>query len=469
MEYRYRHVAGRIAGLIEEGVLQAGERVPSVRRISAQEGVSISTILQAYTLLESRGYLEARPQSGFYVRSRRESLPPEPRTLLFARHATKVGASGLISRLLHAAADPGVVPLGAACPAPELLPGRKLNRLLAALVRRSGPEVNEYNFPPGYEELRRQIARRSLDWGGTLSPSGVVTTCGATEALHLCLRATTSPGDLVAIESPAYFGTLLLLESLGLQAVEIPAHPRSGICLDHLEEALRKNRIRACIASPNFSNPLGSSMPEEAKRDLVEMLARRGVPLIEDDVYGDLYFSGARPKAAKAFDKEGLVLLCSSFSKLIAPSYRVGWTAAGRFQSKVESLKLSTTLATPTLLQAGIAEFLENGAYDRHLRKMRTAFALQAERMIAAVGRYFPSGTKATRPAGGLVLWVELPRGVDSLELFDRALAERISVCPGPMFSARQRYLNFIRLSCGYPWSPRLERAVETLGRLVRT
>ena len=420
--YRYRHVAGRIAGLIDQGVLHPGERVPSVRRISAQEGVSVSTILQAYTLLESRGYLEARPQSGFYVRSRRESLPPEPRTSLFARHATKVGVSGLISKLLHAALDPTVVPLGAACPAPELLPGRKLNRMLAALVRRAGPEINDYNFPPGQYELRRQVARRSLDWGGSLSAADIVTTCGATEALHLCLRAVTAPGDLVAIESPAYFGTLLLLESLGLQAIEIPAHPRHGICLDHLGEALKKHRIRACVASPNFSNPLGSSMPDDAKRELVEMLARRGVPLIEDDVYGDLYFSGARPKAAKAFDKEGLVLLCSSFSKLIAPSYRVGWTAAGRFQAKVESLKLTTTLATPTLLQIAIADFLENGAYDRHLRKLRAAFAIQTERMIAAVGRHFPAGTKVTRPTGGFVLWVELPRGANSLDLLERAL-----------------------------------------------
>ncbi len=466
--FLYRSVSGKIAGLIDEGVLRPGERVPSVRRLGAQEGVSVSTVMQAYTLLESRGYIEARPQSGFYVRSRRDSLPPEPRTSAPGRQTTRVGISGLVSRVLQAVLDPEVVPFGAACPAPELLPGRKVNRMLAGLIRRSGRDINGYNFPPGTYELRRQVARRSLDWGGRLAPEDIVVTCGATEALNLCLRAVARPGDLIAIESPAYFVTLLMLESLGMDVIEIPSHPRHGMCLDALGDALKKHRIRACIASPNFSNPLGSSMPDDAKRELVAMLARRNIPLIEDDLYGDLYFGDARPRSAKAFDKEGLVLLCSSFSKLIAPGYRVGWAAPGRFQAKVEALKLTTTLATPTLLQAAIAEFLESGAYDRHLRKMRAAFATQTEQMIAAVGEHFPAGTKVTRPAGGFVLWVELPHDVNSLELQERALAERISISPGPIFSARQRYRNFIRLNCGYPWSDRLDQALRTLGRLAR-
>jgi DNA-binding transcriptional MocR family regulator len=465
--YLYQEVSDKIAGLIDGGVLRPGERVPSVRRLGGQEGVSVSTILQAYVLLESRGYIEARPQSGFYVRSRRDSLPPEPRISSPGRQSTKVGVSALVSKVLQAILDPEVVPLGAACPAPELLPGRKVNRMLAGLVRRSGEEVNGYNFPPGSYELRRQVARRSLDWGGRLDPEEIVVTCGATEALHLCLRAVARPGDLVAIESPAYFGTLLLLETLGMEVLEIPSHPRHGICLDLLDAALKKHHIRACIASPDFSNPLGSLMPDESKQELVAMLARRDIPLIEDDIYGDLYFGDTRPRAAKAFDREGLVLLCSSFSKMIAPGYRVGWTAAGRFQARVEALKLTSTLATPTLLQLAIAEFLESGAYDRHLRKMRAAFATHIEQMLAAIGEYFPAGTKVTHPAGGFVLWVELPRDVDSLDLQERALAERISISPGPIFSARQRYRNYIRLNCGYPWSPRLDRALGTLGRLA--
>jgi DNA-binding transcriptional MocR family regulator len=465
--YLYRAVSGRIAGLIDEGVLRPGERVPSVRRTSTLEGVSVSTTLQAYMLLESRGYIEARPQSGFYVRSRQAALPPEPRTSVPGRQAHRVGVSGLMSKLLQAASDPDVVPLGAACPSPELLPGPRLNRILAGLIRRSGSRINGYDFAPGNPELRRQVARRSLDWGGRLAPEDIMITSGATEALHLSLGAVTSPGDVVAVESPAYFGILLQLEALGLKALEIPCHPQQGLRLDVLADALRKHRVRACVASPNFSNPLGSAMSDDAKRELVDMLGRRGIPLIEDDLYGDIHFGGARPKAAKAFDREGLVLLLSSFSKLIAPGYRIGWLSAGRFQARVETLKLTSTLATPSMLQMVIAQYLESGAYDRHLRRMRAAFGLQIEQMTAAVGEHFPAGTRVTRPRGGFVLWVELPQCVDSLELLDRALAEGISISPGPMFSARQRFRNYIRLNCGYPWSPRLDQAVRTLGRLA--
>ena len=465
--YLYRAVSGKIAGLIDTGVLRPGERVPSVRHTSASEGVSVSTTMQAYMLLESRGYIEARPQSGFYVRARQAALPPEPHTSVTGRQATRVGVSGLMSKLLLAASEPEVIPLGAAFPSPELLPGRRLNRILAGLLRRPGQHANGCEFGLGDGGLRRQIARRSLDWGGRLGPDDILITSGATEALQLSIRAVTQPGDVVAVESPTYFGILLQLEALGLKALEIPSHPQNGLRLDALAEALRNQRVRACVVATNFSNPLGSCMSDDAKRDLVDMLTRRGIPLIEDDLYGDTNFGKARPKAAKAFDRTGLVLLLSSFSKLIAPGYRVGWLAAGRFQARVEALKLTSTLATPPLLQAAIAQYLESGAYDRQLRRMRAAFALQIEQMTAAVGEHFPAGTRVTRPRGGFVLWVELPRGVDSSELFDRALAEGISISPGPMFSARQRFRNYIRLNCGYPWSPRLDEAIRTIGRLA--
>jgi len=465
--FLYQAVSGKIAGLIDRGVLRPGERVPSVRRISTQEGVSVSTTLQAYTLLESRGYIEARPQSGFYVRARQAARPPEPRVSPVVRQATRVGISNLMSRIMLAASDPAVVPLGAACPSPELLPIRKVNRILAGLVRGAGSAMNGYTFLPGNRELQRQVARRSLDWGGRLGPEDVTITSGATEALHLCLRAVTKPGDVVAVESPAFFGILLQLETLGLRAVEIPCHPQQGLRLDLLADAIRKQGVRACIASPNFTNPLGSCMSDDAKQELVTMLARRGIPLIEDDLYGDLPFDGPRPRAAKAFDREGLVLVCSSFSKVIAPGYRVGWLAAGQFQSRVQTLKLTSTLVTPSLLQMAIAKYLEGGAYERHLRRIRTAFKLQTEQMTAAVIEHFPSGTRVGRPTGGFVLWVELPQGIDSLDLMDRALAEGISISPGPMFSPRQRYRNYIRLSCGYPWSPRFDQAIRTLGRLM--
>ncbi|MEE9186533.1 MAG: PLP-dependent aminotransferase family protein, partial [Bacteroidota bacterium] len=321
--------------------------------------------------------------------------------------------------------------------------------------------------PPGLEDLRRQIARRSLDWGCSLSSDEILTTCGCIEALNLCLRAVAKPGDTIAVESPTYYGILQIIEKLGMKALEIPSQCRDGISLEALNHALERNKVTACILNTNSHNPLGSSMPDENKRHLVEMLARREIPLIEDDVYGDIYFGAKRPKVAKAFDKKGLVLLCSSFTKTLTPGYRVGWTAPGKFRAQVERLKLSNTSGTPTLFQYVIAEFLESGGYDYFLRKIRRTFAIQVQLMIQAIRKYFPEETRVSRPTGGYVVWVEFPKWVDSLELYRKAIGQKISVAPGPLFSPKQHYRNFIRLNCGQHWSERFERALVTLGRLV--
>jgi DNA-binding transcriptional MocR family regulator len=463
--YLYEQVADRMSTLIDRGTLRPGERIPSVRKLSAQLRVSISTVQQAYFLLEDRGFIEARPQSGFYVRLRLRDLPPEPKRSSPSLSATKVGVADLVAKVFEAARNPDVVPLATAIPSPDLLPSKQLNRLMAWVARHSGQEAMNYDFPPGNEALRRQVARRSLDWGCSLSPDDIVTSCGTMEALNLCLRAVAKPGDTIAVESPTFYG--ILQASLGMKALEIPTHPRHGIDLEALDLAIKKNKIKACLVIPNFNNPLGSCMPDKNKKHLVEMLGRREIPLIEDDIYGDLYFGTVRPKVAKAFDKHGLVLLCSSFSKTIAPGYRVGWTAPGRFKAQVEHLKSMNTVATPTLPQITVAKFLEGGGYDRHLRKLRKALATQVQRMILAISQYFPEGTRVTRPAGGFVLWLELPTRVDAIELYFNALENRISIAPGPIFSAKQKYPNFIRLSCGQPWSDKLEEALITLGRLA--
>ncbi len=463
----YQHVADRIAGLIEAGTLRAGDRVPSLRQTSSQQRVSLSTCLQAYALLESRGLIEARPQSGFYVRARLEIPAPAAPRLRVPTTRTHVDLASVLETLLRASQDPTLVGLGAAAPSPELLPGRRLARLIGPILRRHAGH-DAYSTAPGLAELRREIARRAVDWGGMLSPDDVVTTCGGTEALYLALRAVTRPGDTVAVESPAYFGTLLLLQNLGLTAVEIETLPGTGISLDGLRRALEKHRLAACIATFNCHNPLGFVVGDTATQRVVELLARHEVPLIEDEVYGELQFGTPLARPAKAFDRAGLVLLCASFSKVIAPGYRVGWIAAGRFHRQVLELKFTTTLATPTLPQLAIAAFLRGGGFDRHVRQMRAACRGQLERMREAVGRHFPPGTRVTRPAGGFLLWIEMPAGVDALRLFDEALAERISVTPGPAFSARLRFRNCIRLNCAHPWSERIEAAVATLGRLVR-
>ena len=463
----YESVAQDISTLIASGTLVPGERVPSVRHLSRQKRVSISTVLQAYRLLENRGMIEARPQSGYYVRSRARAVT-EPATSNPPRSPRPVEVHDLVSRVLSAANDPRVVRLGAALPGEELMPAAKLRRMLAATARRYPAALTTYPVPPGREELRRHIARRTLDWGCNLTAGDVIVTNGCMEALNLCLRAVAKPGDVIALESPTYFGVLQLIESLGMKALEIPTHPREGVSLEALSLACERERVKACLLMCNVSNPLGTVMSDTAKKRLVQMLAGHGIPLIEDLVYGDLYFARTPPRAAKAYDKQGMVMLCSSFSKTLAPGFRIGWVAPGRYRAQVEKLRFVSSVGTPELLQLTVAEFLENGGYDHQLRSLRRAFADRIGRIQRAVCEHFPGGARVTSPAGGFVLWVELPRRLDSLALYEAAMREGIGIAPGPMFSASGRYRNCIRLNCGSAWTPAIERALTRLGHLAK-
>jgi DNA-binding transcriptional MocR family regulator len=463
----YKQVALRISELIEHGTLRPGERVPSVRRCSEQQNVSIATVTQAYRLLEDRGMIEGRPQSGYYVRAQRWSAPPEPGMSRPTPHPVQVRVSELVMQVVKASRNPELIRLGATLPSPELFPIRELQRAMSSVGRRSPQAANSYDPPPGNHALRVQVARRAMEAGCTLAPDDIITTIGVTEALNLCLRAVAKPGDVIAIESPAFFGILQIIESLGMRVCEIPSYPREGICLDELAHRLKSCRVKACVFTLNFSNPLGSCMPDAKKQLLVKMLAVRKIPLIEDDLYGNLSFTQPRPKVAKAFDEEGWVMLCDSFTKTLSPGYRVGWVAPGRFKAQVEFLKFVNTAASPSLPQMAIAEFLQNGGFDHHLRRIRRFYQDQMQCMSAAISRHFPEGTKLTRPNGGMCLWVELPTNVNSLTVYQHALNAKIGIAPGPIFSAKQKFPNFIRINFGNPWTERIESAVRDLGQII--
>ena len=467
-ESLYKQVALRISELIEHGTLRPGERVPSVRKCSQQQNVSISTVTQAYRLLEDRGVIEARPQSGYYVRPQRWSPPPEPEMSRTALRAVNVRVSDLILEVVKAGRDPNLVRLGATLPSPELFPIKELNRTMAAASRRAPIAAHAYEVPPGNRALRVQVARRAMEAGCTLAPDDIVTKVGVTEALNLCLRAVARPGDVIAIESPTFFNILQIIESLGMRVCEIPTYPREGICLDELEQRLRCCRIKACLFTLNYSNPLGSCMPDEKKKKLVQILSKRQIPLIEDDIYGNLTFDITRPKVAKAFDEEGWVMLCDSFTKTLSPGSRVGWVAPGRFKEQIEFLKFVNTSATASLPQMAIAEFLQNGGFDHHLRKIRRLYCAQMQQMSECICHHFPEGTRITRPSGGMSLWIELPPRVNALTVYRHAMAAGISIAPGQIFSAKQKFENFIRINCGNPWSDVIERAIQKLGEIIR-
>lgn len=466
-ELRYEKLADDLGGLIAGGMLRVGERLPSVRRLAAERRVSISTAVQALRQLEMRGLVEARPQSGFFVCAK--PLAPAPAgARATPRTPVAVDLSQRLMEVLHANERPGVAPLGAALPAAALLPIAALSRRYASVARRhsrllEGSSHVDINDP----QLVRQLVRRSLAWGGPLDAGEIVITNSCTEAMSLCLRAVTRPGDTVAVESPAYYVMLQLLESLGLKALEIPTDPETGISVPALDLATRKGKVAAVLLVANASNPLGCVMPDENKKKLAELTAARGVPVIEDDIYGDLCYGARRPWPLKSFDAAGNVMLCASYSKCLSPALRIGFVAAGKYRAAVTSQKMLASGRTNPVTQRVLAETLEAGAYERHVRDLRRQFQGQVEQTKAAVAAHFPSGTRIARPQGGLVLWIELPEGADTAALWRRAIAENIAFVPGDLFSPSGLYRNCLRLNCGHPWSEGIETAIRRLGAMA--
>jgi DNA-binding transcriptional MocR family regulator len=463
----YEKFADEIAELIRTGVLAPNEKIPSVRTASTTYGVSHATVFQAYYLLENRGLIDARARSGYFVKAHVSRALAEPKISKKTADTTDVDVSELVFSVLSSIKDPDIVPFGSAFPSPDLFPLPRLARSMSKTIQNLPSRAILTDMTAGNANLRRQISLRYMLNGVNLAADELVITSGALEALNLCLQVVTKPGDLVAIESPTFYAALQILERLKLKAVEIPVHPREGIDVATLADSLQRLPIKACWFMSSFHNPLGASMSDEKKQQVYDLLAEHDVPLIEDDVYGELYYGAKPPRPIKTFDQKGLVMHCGSFSKCLAPGYRIGWVAGGRYAEQINRLKLMTTISASVPAQVAIADYLQHGGYDRHLRKLRHQLQVQQQTMLAAIARYFPAQTRVTQPDGGYFLWLEFPKKVDSLQLFSLALTQGISIAPGPIFSAARRFQHCARLNYGHPWSEQSEQAMAVLGKVV--
>lgn len=471
---RYEQLVELLAADIRNGRLAPGARLPSIRTITLQHGLSASTAFKAYYRLEEKGLVRARPRSGYYVIGPPvQALAPAGLAGLrekrkSAHVSSRLDVSELVFSVLDEVRNTDIVPLGSAFPSPDLFPLQRLGKSLARVAPRLHSWEMVAHLAQGHPALRQQIALRYLALGLAQPTDELIVTNGALEALNLCLSAVAQPGDLVAIESPGFYASLQALERLNMKALEIPVHPQDGLDLAALGKALERHPVKACWFMTSFQNPTGTSLSREKKQALVALLAGRGIPLIEDDVYGELYFGERAPWPAKAFDREGLVMHCSSFSKTLAPGYRVGWVSPGRFGERIARLQLMTSLSASLPAQLALADYLQHGGYDKHLRKLRHAMEAQLASLLAAIARHFPPGVRVGRPAGGYFVWVAFDAGFDALALYEAALAHGISVAPGPIFSARRDFRHCLRLNYGHPWDARLEDAVHTLGVLAR-
>lgn len=465
----YEQLADSIAQSILEGVLCRGDKLPSVRHASTSRHVSPSTVLEAYYLLEARGLITARERSGYFVTGGAVKLPSSPEPVIQADpQLTQVDVSELVFQVLQSIRVKNIIPLGSAFPSPLLFPRANLARTMASSVQSMDPWASVDTLSTGDANLRRQIALRYMMDGLHVAADEIIVTNGALDALNLCLMAVTRPGDTVLIESPTFYAALQAIERIGLRAIEVPSHPKDGIDLDAMERAIQRHKPKACWIMTNFQNPLGSLLSDAKKQALVALITKYQVPLIEDDVYSELYFGDKRPMPAKAFDTQGLVMHCSSFSKCLAPGYRVGWVVPGQYAQLVERLKLTTTISTSVPSQITLGKYLQKGGYDKHLRNLRHTLLVNQIKFVEAIERYFPEGTCLTAPQGGYFLWVKLPDGVDALQLHQLATANGISIAPGPIFSAQRNFKDYIRLNYGHIWDAQIEAGLATLGKLVR-
>ena len=466
-EHLYLQVAGGLEKMIHDEVLKIGDKLPSVRLLSEEYGISMGTAFQAYYHLEGKGLIEARPKSGYYVRFSQKRFPAMPTIRHPEAAAGDVNVQDMIKAVFMNISANDVLNFSVATPPLELLPAAKLNKSIVHALRNSSTSCMMYEDIQGNKELRKQVAKLSFNWGGKIAADDIIITAGCMEAISMCLRTVTQPGDTVAIESPTFFGIFHVIQSLNLKVVEIPTDPVTGIDLIYLETAIKKFNIRACVFVPNFNNPLGCCMPDENKKALVELITKHSILLIEDDIYGELYFGRQRPKTCKTFDKEGWVMHCGSFSKSLAPGYRLGWTMPGRFTAAVLQTKMMNTITGTTITQSALAHFLSIGRYEYHLRNLRKALHTQCLKYIQGIMQYFPADTKISRPQGGFVLWLELNSRINVFELFKEAMKHQISIAPGQIFSSQGQYHNFVRISYGKPWNEKVEKAMKTLGNLV--
>lgn len=462
----YKQFADEIADAITEGRLPAGSSLPSLRESSAQRRLSMNTVVAAYRLLEDRGLIISRPQSGFEVCG----VLAEPDLPLVA-NVTSVSADPhgeLMTCLLKSQREPGTLDLAFASPkGKQFFPSDALARITRYVIQAQRDLVSSYVLPPGSELLISEIAKRGVRLGMSLDANKICLTHGTTEALQLALRATTKPGDSVGIESPSYFNIYPLLDSLGLHGVDIPTHPSSGLITEHVEQLFVGGKIAALVCMPTVHNPLGCTMSQSDKQLLVSLADTYRIPIIEDCIYAELQLCEPLEPALKAFDVNGWVLVCGGFSKTLAPDYRVGWLEGGRYSSQIQRLKFCSSASESMLLCETIGLLLKDGGYERHLKSLRKIYRNQLNTVRSLVARFFPTGTRATQPTGGFVLWIEFPDGVDTGELALRALQEKIVLMPGELYSRGPRFKNCIRLSCCIEVNTRYVSAIMRIGELA--
>ena len=466
-EFLYQQVIDFVERQEKSGVLRAGDKLPSLRKLSRQFGISVPTVKQAYIELERQGYICARPQSGYYLKAKQARTLMPMRAKWASCEPTEVSCRSLIEQVYDAVHLPDTIPLGISNPVCAHPPDKALARLMRSVLSRVSEKAVSYGPVNGDAKLRLTLALRYQEQGVDVNHQDMIITNGAQEALSIALQCIGKKGDVIAVESPCYFGLIELIESLGMKAIEVYTCTEDGVCINELAKVLDAHQVTACLFSTAINNPLGSMMTNDQRQSLVKLLESRDIPLIEDEVYSDIYFTDNRPIPAQLYSEKGLVLTCSSFSKTAAPGYRIGWLLPGKFEESAKRIKRAQSCSTAMLQQWTLTDYLLSGEYDRHLQVLRKTLRYNCERMRSLIAEHFPSEVCISKPQGGSVLWVRCRSHINTSEVFSKAIAHGVSFAPGEIFSPSGKYKNFMRISFGVKWSANVDEAVATLGRLV--
>lgn len=457
---KYETIGKFFEDQILSGVLAVGQKLPSIRNLTTQFKISINTATNVFWWLEKKGLVYSKPQSGYYV----ANIPAYQQELIEITDPllkpSTLSTHELTTKVLHTINAKNITQLAISLADESYLPVAALKKAMTKNL----PHLN-YNSIQGSEILRKGIGQYSYAWGGKIKPNQVITTHGAIGALGLALKAVTQPGDIIALESPSYFGLFHLAESFGLKVIELPSHPIEGVSISSLEKVMPK--IKTAIFIANFNSPMGSLIPDENKKRIVELFHEYNKPLIEDDLYGDIYFSGSRPKPLKYFDKNGTVLWCGGFSKTLAPGFRVGWIVAESYFDDLMKIKAANMIATVGFGEHAIGEYILSGKYEKHLKQLRFFFQNNYFQLVESIAKHFPNSTKLSQPQGGLSLWVSLPEHINTSLLFEKALKQKIAFAPGRIFSLQNKYENCMRINLGLPFDNTVDAAIKSIGKML--
>lgn len=468
-KFLYADLSDRIQAQIEKGAFKLSEKLPSLRTLCQKTGYSMTTVFQAYVELEKRGVVESRHRSGYFIKARLERLRDLPEIKHHEMVPKKISLDDLIHQLTEDMSNPHILKLGSVAVAPDHLPFKRLHKHLKSIPKKQIPDVIAgYGHPQGDALLRHQISNLLFPIVPSVSMEDIIVTNGCTEALSLSLKAVSNPGDTVIVESPTDPWLRQTIKDYDVYALEIPTDPDTGVDLNAVKRIIAKEKIAACVINPNCQNPLGFIMPDENKKKLLDMLCEKAIPIVENDVCGELYFGEYRPNPLKKWDATDNVIYCSSFSKVLAPGLRVGWVVSGRFKESIKRMKLNRSLVSPTLNQALVASYLKEGTYHRHLRRLRETIKLQYSYCAAALTKYFPETIKMTAPSGGQSIWIELPNGTKGREVYYEAKKKGISILPGFLCTNLDIFDPYIRIGYGGCWDKTIERAIEQLGDIIR-